>query len=145
MFEDIITLVVFGTIKATHFTEFVNQITSQINPTLQTLLLSLYYFCKATPLVYPNVCKLRLWFASLILSDAYLEDNSFTCKSWSAVSGFSTKECASIKFSLLALLDYRLEVSGTKYESWIDAITLVHRSIKYLPIPVISNSFVSCV
>lgn len=128
MLEDIVCRVVCPNDAIFRF--HASSVMQRIQPSCQTVLISLFYCCTALSLKTTLFsCNYRLWIASLILADLYLNDNSYTCQSWSEVSGLEAKECAHIKTLLLRMLGWSLEVSTFAYSCWLDKLSLLQRSM----------------
>ncbi|KAJ3086773.1 hypothetical protein HK102_012503 [Quaeritorhiza haematococci] len=63
----------------------------------------------------------RVWFTSLILADAFTNDNAFTSTSWSEVSGglFTPLQCAAMKREFLRVVGWDLNVREEVYAEWL--------------------------
>ncbi|KAI9358931.1 hypothetical protein DFJ73DRAFT_774282 [Zopfochytrium polystomum] len=61
----------------------------------------------------------RIWSASFILADCTMNDNAFTCKSWSIVTGYSPDECVALKRAFLLCLDYDVWIGSGEYNTWL--------------------------
>ena len=68
-----------------------------------------------------DICK--IWLASLIVSDIYMNDENIDMKDWNIISGI---ECICLKHSFLTILDFNLHVTLeelTMFERHIDIFT----------------------
>ncbi|KAJ3038977.1 hypothetical protein HDV00_012735 [Rhizophlyctis rosea] len=106
------------------FTSRVLQSTSP-NVTSTVVLISLKYIHRlrralARNNIYPEPrSEFRIWATSIMLADAFHNDNAFTTKSWSQVSGFRTNECATMQREFLKWIDYSLVITEKQYAEWI--------------------------
>ena len=66
--------------------------------------------------------EIRLWITALILSENYFNDNSYSLKSWSEVSGFPPCELIQMKRDFLTIIRYHLEVNPKDYALWLKSL-----------------------
>ncbi|KAI7907620.1 cyclin-domain-containing protein [Cokeromyces recurvatus] len=87
------------------------------------MLLALYYIQRlrlAYPVIHASIgSEVRLFTTSLILANKYLDDNTFTNKTWSDVSKIPVHELNIMEIEFLSALDYNLHTSDTMYYAWI--------------------------
>ncbi|QLQ80939.1 hypothetical protein HG537_0E02940 [Torulaspora globosa] len=60
-------------------------------------------------------CSKRVFLSCLILANKFLNDNSFTMKTWSMISGLKQKDLCLMERWCLDRLDYKLLVTETEY------------------------------
>ncbi|KAI8339577.1 cyclin-domain-containing protein, partial [Chlamydoabsidia padenii] len=84
------------------------------------VLLALYYLDQLKS-IYPTLpnSELRLFTIALILANKYLDDNTFTNKTWSEVSGIPLRELNWMEMEYLDALDYSLHVHCFRFCSWV--------------------------
>ena len=63
--------------------------------------------------VYP------VFVTALVAASKYLEDNTFTNKTWSILTGFRLSELNGLEIHFLNALRYRLHVSQHEYDEWL--------------------------
>jgi hypothetical protein len=69
----------------------------------------------------------KSWITAIILSDYYLNDNSFDLQSWSNVSPYSIQQLKTLQRQFLTTLDYRLHVSEKQLFSWKQRFASMYR------------------
>ncbi|CDK27530.1 unnamed protein product [Kuraishia capsulata CBS 1993] len=67
-------------------------------------------------------CPKRCFLACLILASKFLQDNNFTMKSWSSLTGLKTSELLRNEMVVLKTLDYRLNISSVTYHDWVNLL-----------------------
>ncbi|SAL95746.1 hypothetical protein [Absidia glauca] len=87
------------------------------------ILLALYYLDQLKS-SYPTLqcpfgSEFRIFTIALILSNKYLDDNTFTNKTWSEVSGIPLRELNVMEMKYLDALDYNLHVHCLRFCSWV--------------------------
>jgi hypothetical protein len=145
MLEDIVCRVVSPCDVAFH--RHASQVMARINPSCQMVLVSLLYCNEAFSQRSTFFsCHYRLWIASMMLADIYLNDNSYTSVSWAEVSGLAARECAYIKTALLQMLGWSLEISTQQYSHWLEGLSRMQQSMrKPTAIPAVrSNALFVC-
>jgi hypothetical protein len=106
---------------ANDFIRFVIRVLQQTRISFTAVVLSLYYIRMLNSKVLLHShggSGYRIWLTSLALADDYLNDNTYTCKSWSIASGFPAKECVLMKQEFLKVIDFRLHVETRDYHDW---------------------------
>jgi hypothetical protein len=100
--------------------------TASPNITPTVLMTSLLYVKrlrhKTNQIKSGNRAEFRIWLTSLILADSFMNDHSFSNKSWAQISGFSAKECSIMQRELLSTLDYNLNCSEHEFKAWTKLI-----------------------
>ncbi|KAK9765856.1 hypothetical protein K7432_005494 [Basidiobolus ranarum] len=94
--------------------------TTQISTTTLLLALKLIHTMK---LRQPSLCgapgsECRVFTVGLILANKTLEDNNFTNKTWSKVTGLPSMEINQMEMEFLQVLDWRCIVSQQDYLEW---------------------------
>jgi hypothetical protein len=86
------------------------------------MLLALYYIQRlriAYPAIHASIgSEVRLFTTALVLANKYLDDNTFTNKTWSEVSSIPINELNIMEMEFLSALDYNIHVSHTMYFKW---------------------------
>jgi hypothetical protein len=80
-----------------------------------------YYSPGESKIPYRRDTKLeyRIFTISLILSNKYLDDSSYSNKVWSDVSGLDMKKINIMEREFINYIDYRLVTSVSTFNSWI--------------------------
>ncbi|ORZ17857.1 cyclin-domain-containing protein, partial [Absidia repens] len=86
------------------------------------ILLALYYLRQLRS-TYPALratqgSEFRIFTTALILANKYLDDNTFTNKTWSDVSGIPVRELNIMEIEYLTALNYKLHVHCVRFGSW---------------------------
>ncbi|KAG8220195.1 cyclin-domain-containing protein [Butyriboletus roseoflavus] len=66
--------------------------------------------------------EFRIAVAALMMANKFLDDNTYTNKTWSEVSGIDLSEINRMEREFLMGVDFALYVSGKKYESWLNLL-----------------------
>ncbi|KAI8979463.1 cyclin-domain-containing protein [Mycotypha africana] len=86
------------------------------------LLLALYYVQKlraAYPSIHASIgSEVRLFTTALVLANKFLDDNTFTNKTWSEVSSIPINELNIMEMEFLSALQYNIHVSSSTYFAW---------------------------
>ncbi|KAG0743069.1 hypothetical protein G6F26_005197 [Rhizopus arrhizus] len=87
------------------------------------ILIALFYIYRLR-FAYPTIqgstgSEVRLFTTALILANKFLDDNTFTNKSWSQVSGVPVHELNIMEMEFLSALQYRTYVHHLQFYSWI--------------------------
>ena len=67
----------------------------------------------------------RMFTVSLMLASKFLEDNTFTTKTWSEVSNIPANELALMQREFLIAIDHRLTITNLEYEGWIAQLNTI--------------------
>jgi hypothetical protein len=110
-------------IPSNAFKQFiVNVITrTQLPPTAVSLALLYILRLKklaASPIVGSANSEYRVFSVALILANKYLDDNTYTNKTWSDITKLPLKELSAMEIEFLANIDYRLYVDQLEWRSW---------------------------
>ncbi|KAL1914436.1 uncharacterized protein VTP21DRAFT_8888 [Calcarisporiella thermophila] len=111
------------------FKKFCDQILSATQLSEWGVLLALKYIAllaRDTNLVTQGVegSEYRFFTVALMLSSKFLDDNTFTNKTWSEVSGLNLLELNRTELEFLEAMQYRLVVPGAEYHWWHEALDL---------------------
>ncbi|KAI8074116.1 hypothetical protein BC940DRAFT_290045 [Gongronella butleri] len=113
---------------------FLQHLLKHSRTTHSTLQLALYYLfrCKSRlPLAMQEldvhdrayvVCGRRMFLASLICAQKFLQDKTYKNKAWTQISGLPVQQITQSERVFLWLLDYRLYVSKEAYDHWLVAV-----------------------
>ncbi|CDS09411.1 hypothetical protein LRAMOSA10771 [Lichtheimia ramosa] len=98
------------------------------------VLLSLYYIHRlrsAYPAIHASIgSEVRLFTTALILANKFLDDNTFTNKTWSDVSGIPVRELNIMEVEFLSALNYNIYISHHKYFAWANQCQQHYTSIQ---------------
>ncbi|KAF9923904.1 hypothetical protein FBU30_006065 [Linnemannia zychae] len=75
--------------------------------------------------------EFRLFTGALILANKFLDDNTFTNKTWANITGISVKEVNYIELQFLQGIGFRLFTRSCDYTEWLASLT--HFTGKYMP------------
>jgi hypothetical protein len=108
------------------FVQFVQKLLETTQVSQSVIVLSLNYIYR---LRQRNHCttaqpgsEFRISVAGLMMANKFLDDNTYTNKTWSEVSGIDLSEINRMEKEFLAGVDWRLFVSKSKYESWLQLL-----------------------
>ncbi|RKP38476.1 hypothetical protein BJ085DRAFT_36827 [Dimargaris cristalligena] len=130
------------------FHKFVHQVLKSTSLSSSVVLLALKYIHRfKTGLIYREVKKgseFRVFTVALMLASKFLEDNTFTTKTWAEVSGLPFKELHRIQVEFLNTLNHNLYVSGVEYFDWLHSLSrLVHQESSHFQYPRASRQVLS--
>ncbi|KAH7925695.1 hypothetical protein BV22DRAFT_1088581 [Leucogyrophana mollusca] len=66
--------------------------------------------------------EFRIAVAALMMANKFLDDNTYTNKTWSEVSGIDLSEINRMEREFLVGIDFGLYVDNTTYESWLNLL-----------------------
>jgi hypothetical protein len=111
---------------------FISAILEATNVSTHTLLTSLFLMMKLSKVIELEGLagsEFRLWttrysiefltFPSLLISNAFHEDNAFTAKSFSEVSKLPLQEIVTMKMDFLELICYDVSIPHKEYMDWL--------------------------
>ncbi|KAI0389749.1 hypothetical protein F5Y17DRAFT_107406 [Xylariaceae sp. FL0594] len=105
------------------YKKWVNNVltTTQITQNVVLLaLLFIYKLKKTNPRVHGNPgSEYRLLTVALMLGNKFLDDNTYTNKTWAEVSGLAVKEIHVMEVEFLSNMRYGLLCSKEEYEQWL--------------------------
>ncbi|CAO3684353.1 unnamed protein product [Rhizopus stolonifer] len=108
------------------FKKFCRQILNATQLSESVVLLSLKYIAillQNSPSIQgADGSEYRLFTVSLMLANKFLDDNTFTNKTWSEVSGMKVTDLNIMELEFLDVLHFRLHVKKEEYERWRTAL-----------------------
>ncbi|KAI8904161.1 hypothetical protein DFJ77DRAFT_413316, partial [Powellomyces hirtus] len=69
------------------------------------------------------VAEARLVTAAVILAQKITDDNRFTNKTWSELTGFALPDINRMESEFLSKIDFKLHVTEQEYRSWVRSCT----------------------
>ncbi|KAI8351801.1 cyclin-domain-containing protein [Choanephora cucurbitarum] len=88
------------------------------------MILALYYIQKlrsAYPLIHASIgSEVRLFTTALVLANKYLDDNTFTNKTWSEVSSIPVNELNIMEMEFLSALNYTIHLPQDDFYAWVN-------------------------
>ncbi|KAI1827454.1 hypothetical protein F4861DRAFT_365078 [Xylaria intraflava] len=112
------------------YKKWVNSILSTTQVTQNVVLLALlfvYRLKKTNPRVHGNPgSEYRLLTVALMLGNKFLDDNTYTNKTWAEVSGLSVKEIHVMEVEFLSNMRYGLLTSKEEWLEWLDKLACYH-------------------
>ncbi|OAC98031.1 cyclin, partial [Mucor lusitanicus CBS 277.49] len=66
----------------------------------------------------------RLFTVALMLGNKFLDDNTFTNKTWSEVSGMKVTDLNIMELEFLEVLRFKLFIRNDEFERWKSALLL---------------------
>ncbi|KAF9939497.1 hypothetical protein BGZ67_009428 [Mortierella alpina] len=108
------------------FKKFCLKVLSATQLSSSVILLSLKYIqklLKNNPSIHGQQgSEFRLFTVSLMLANKFLDDNTFTNKTWSQVTGISVKEINVMEMEFLNQVQFSLFVSEAEYLDWLHSL-----------------------
>jgi hypothetical protein len=117
-----------------HFRKWVSSVLSTTQVTQNVVILALLYMYrlkKANPTVRGRTgSEYRLLTVALMLGNKFLDDNTYTNKTWADVSGISVKEIHVMEVEFLSNMRYSLLVSAEEWERWLNVLAKFWSSLE---------------
>ncbi|KAG0179821.1 hypothetical protein DFQ28_002132 [Apophysomyces sp. BC1034] len=115
------TASIAGTTSST-FKKFSEQILQATQLSESVVVLSLKYIAMLLQ-NNPNIqgaegSEFRLFTVALMLANKFLDDNTFTNKTWSEISGMNVADLGVMEFEFLDVLQFRMCVRKDEFERW---------------------------
>jgi hypothetical protein len=114
-------------VASQHFKKWVSTVLTTTQVTQNVVILALLYIYrlkKANPTVKGRPgSEYRLLTVALMLGNKFLDDNTYTNKTWADVSGISVNEIHVMEVEFLSNMRYSLLVSAEEWEQWLDKLT----------------------
>ncbi|KAF9971458.1 hypothetical protein BGZ65_010415 [Modicella reniformis] len=108
------------------FRKFCLKVLTATQLSSSVILLSLKYIqklLKNNPSIHGQQgSEFRLFTVSLMLANKFLDDNTFTNKTWSEVTGISVKEINVMEMEFLNQVQFSLFVSEAEYLDWLHSL-----------------------
>ncbi|KAI8341445.1 cyclin-domain-containing protein [Chlamydoabsidia padenii] len=105
------------------FKQFCQKIIKATQVSWACIVLGLYYIHRlrsAYPYIHASVgSEIRLFTTALVLANKYLDDNTFTNKTWSEVSSIPMAELNIMEMEFLSALQYNIHLPYDLYFQWI--------------------------
>ncbi|CAO3697667.1 unnamed protein product [Rhizopus stolonifer] len=126
--------------RSVNFQLFCQNILRTTQISSSCVLIALFYIYRlrfAYPIIQNSTgSESRLFTTALILANKFLDDNTFTNKSWSQVSGIPVYELNLMEMEFLSALQYRTYVHHLQFYSWINQCNhwLTRRSLVQKPL-----------
>ena len=109
-----------------HFKKWVLAVLTTTQVTQNVVVLALLYVYRlkmANPTVKGRAgSEYRLLTVALMLGNKFLDDNTYTNKTWADVSGISVTEIHVMEVEFLSNMRYSLLVSAEEWEQWLDKV-----------------------
>ncbi|KAL1837363.1 hypothetical protein VTJ49DRAFT_3958 [Mycothermus thermophilus] len=122
-----------------HFRKWVSSILATTQVTQNVVILALLYIYrlkKANPTVKGRPgSEYRLLTVALMLGNKFLDDNTYTNKTWADVSGISVNEIHVMEVEFLSNMRYSLLVSAQEWEQWLDRLRKFSLFLELAQIP----------
>ncbi|KAJ1549390.1 hypothetical protein HK096_011643, partial [Nowakowskiella sp. JEL0078] len=74
--------------------------------------------------------EIRLFTIALHLADSYINDASFTTKSWSEASSIPAHEITTMQREALTFLNWNINVSKEEFELWVEEVMYFSGNLK---------------
>jgi hypothetical protein len=135
------------------FRKWVLSVLSTTQVTQNVILLALLFIYRlkmSTPQIKGREgSEYRLLIVALMLGNKFLDDNTYTNKTWAEVSSFQVKEIHVMEVEFLSNMRYNLLASKKEWEEWIEKLSCFHeyyeqaQRIPASPVHAISPDFSS--
>lgn len=106
------------------FKLFVQKVLKSTQISTSCIILSLYYIQRlrtAYPCIKASIgSEVRLFTTALVLANKYLDDNTFTNKTWSQVSSIPVNELNIMEMEFLSALNYTIHIPHLEFFEWSD-------------------------
>ncbi|KAL2158113.1 hypothetical protein VTH06DRAFT_4681 [Thermothelomyces fergusii] len=113
-------------IASQHFKKWVSSVLTTTQVTQNVVILALLYIHrlkKANPTVKGRPgSEYRLLTVALMLGNKFLDDNTYTNKTWADVSGISVNDIHVMEVEFLSNMRYSLLVSAEEWEQWVEKL-----------------------
>ncbi|ORX60699.1 hypothetical protein DM01DRAFT_242316, partial [Hesseltinella vesiculosa] len=122
--------------RASAFKHFCQKLFKDTQISCGCIILALYYLqqLRIAYSVLPGTVgsDIRIFTVALILANKYLDDNTFTNKTWSEVSGIPTQELNRMEMEYLSALDFQIHVQCLRFCTWV---TQCQKWIQHIKMP----------
>ena len=112
------------------FSKWTHGVLSTTQVTQNVILLALQFIYRlklSTPRIKGRAgSEYRLLTVALMLSNKFLDDNTYTNKTWAEVSGFAVTEIHVMEVEFLNNLRYNLLVSAKEWDEWLEDLACFH-------------------
>ncbi|KAG1078064.1 hypothetical protein G6F42_024447 [Rhizopus arrhizus] len=125
---------------STAFKKFCKQILQATQLSESVILLSLKYIAmllQNNPSIQgADGSEYRLFTVALMLGNKFLDDNTFTNKTWSEVSGMKVTDLNIMELEFLDVLRFKLSVQKEEYERWRTALFGFRSQLMGVPVEI---------
>ncbi|KAI9269204.1 cyclin-domain-containing protein [Phascolomyces articulosus] len=109
--------------RYTTFKMFCHKVLKATQISCACVVLSLYYIHRLRS-AYPSIrasigSEVRLFTTALILANKFLDDNTFTNKTWSDVSSIPVRELNIMEMEFLSALNYNIYIHHQQFFAWV--------------------------
>ncbi|CAO3634511.1 unnamed protein product [Mucor hiemalis] len=123
------------------FKLFVRKVLKATQISCTCILLALHYIQRLRA-AYPSIrasigSEVRLFTTALVLANKYLDDNTFTNKTWSEVSSIPINELNIMEMEFLSALNYSIYMPHTAFYTWKNDCQEWYRRLQMIPSPMI--------
>ncbi|ORZ13034.1 cyclin-domain-containing protein [Absidia repens] len=105
------------------FKQFCQKVIKATQISYACIVLGLYYIHRlrsAYPYIHASIgSEIRLFTTALVLANKYLDDNTFTNKTWSEVSSIPISELNIMEMEFLSALHYNIHLPHDQYFQWV--------------------------
>ncbi|KAK4186660.1 hypothetical protein QBC35DRAFT_386687 [Podospora australis] len=114
-------------VASTNFKKWVSQVVSTTQITQNVVFLALLYIYRlkmTNPTVRGRLgSEYRLLTIAMMLGNKFLDDNTYTNKTWADVSGIGVSEIHVMEVEFLSNMRYTLLVSAKQWSAWLDKLS----------------------
>ncbi|TRM62792.1 cyclin-domain-containing protein [Schizophyllum amplum] len=107
------------------FVQFMQKLLETTQVSHSVIVLSLYYIRRLRTKARASVqegSEFRIAVAGLMMANKFLDDNTYTNKTWADVSGIGMEEINRMEREFLDGVDYNLYVDQPAFESWVQLL-----------------------
>ncbi|KAJ9110882.1 hypothetical protein QFC19_001391 [Naganishia cerealis] len=122
------------------FRDYLQRLITTTAVSQSVVIVALFYLYKARARLQPQLIisdivdkryGYSLCAASLMLANKFLDDNTYTSRTWATLSGYTLWEVNDCERGLLSALDFQLNISLTEYHDWWRFLTMYGPSFTY--------------
>ncbi|KII86254.1 hypothetical protein PLICRDRAFT_31192 [Plicaturopsis crispa FD-325 SS-3] len=108
------------------FSHFMQKLLETTQVSQSVIVLSLHYIYRLKEGNYLRCgqpgSEFRIAVAALMMANKFLDDNTYTNKTWSEVSGIKLEEINKMEMEFLAGVQYQLYVDKASYDAWLNLL-----------------------
>ncbi|KAJ9118710.1 hypothetical protein QFC22_003930 [Naganishia vaughanmartiniae] len=122
------------------FRDYLQRLVTTTAVSQSVVVVALFYLYKARARLQPqliisDIVDKRYGYsicaASLMLANKFLDDNTYTSRTWATLSGYTLWEINDCERGLLSALDFQLNISLPEYNDWWRFLTMYGPSFTY--------------
>lgn len=122
------------------FRDYLQRLVSTTAVSQSVVVVALFYLYKARARLQPqliisDIVDKRYGYsicaASLMLANKFLDDNTYTSRTWATLSGYTLWEINDCERGLLSALDFQLNISLPEYKDWWQFLTMYGPALTY--------------